>query len=157
MSKQTIKPFYRIRFFFGLLVNIGRNKLLIWFPIIRLNLLDRIRRHLMPQPYTRFCSTGTQHDIDDSFPNPINSHPYPAIVFFSPTYECISSISTIAILPSAFLRHSIFLPYCLTQFITETLLTWRIRSIDRNPSPSKYNSNAALFISGGLPRCCTVK
>jgi hypothetical protein len=157
MSEQTVKAFYRIRFFFGLLVNLRRDKFRICLPIICFNLLDRMGQQFIPQLYARFRSAGTQHDIDDSFPNPINSHPYPAIVFFPLTYECISSISTTSILPSAFLRDSIFLPYSLTQFITVTLLTFKNRSIDRKPRPSKYNSNAALFISGGFPRCCTVK
>ena len=157
MTKQAVVSFNCICFSFRLFMQFTRYKFFVGFPIICFNTHNIVIVNLLPKLHSRLCTSCTKHDSEDSFPKPINSQPDPAVVFFSCMYVWISSISTTSILFSTRLIWSIFFPNSRTQFITLTLLTLRILSIERNPKPSRYNSIACRFKSGGLPLYITVK
>lgn len=156
MSEQAIIAFNCKGFSLGLNQKFFRDKFIVGFPVISTyNPFSQIF-NLFPQFYSCFCSSRTNFTIDEPVPISINSNPDPAIVFFDPIYVCISSNSTTSI-SSVFLNSSNFSPKDFIQLKTATWLTFKYLPIDRNPSPSRYNTRASRFNLFGLPTCSTVK
>ena len=115
----SIISFNCICFLFSLHMFLFGNKALICLPVVCTGFAFYFILYLLPELFTRFGSSCANFAIDEPAPMSINSNPYPGIVFFEPTYVCISSISTTSI--SSALRNSvIFSPKLFIQLNTAT-------------------------------------
>ncbi len=81
MTKQTIVAFNRERFCFRLEVYIVWGKVFARLPEISHHLLDFFIFKGVPQFFAGFRTAVAQYAVDESFSIPINSNPYPAVVF----------------------------------------------------------------------------
>ena len=156
MTEKTIVPFDCIGFCLRLDMFFFRHKGFIRLPMVCTYLALHFIFDLLPKLFSCLGSPSANFAIDESFPMSINSNPDPTVVFFEPTYVCISSNSTTSIW-SELRRLSKFSPKDLIQLNTETWLTARTLPIERNPNPSRYKIKAFRFRSSGFPRCSTVK
>ncbi|KAA6306183.1 hypothetical protein EZS27_042160, partial [termite gut metagenome] len=91
MSEQTLIPLNHNSFRFRLQMLFPGNYALTGLPVITGNILHLMVIYGLTKCFGCLVASVSNNEVEESFPIAVYGNPYPAVVFFEPVQECISS------------------------------------------------------------------